>query len=380
MADKYTDLPGIDNESAEIFETSDVESDVELAISEPTAENSDIEEPQLDSNQARKKFNNDIIVGDPGVIDFLGTISTPSLRETGYRVSRVDETVEQRLSRIARELEEIKLVQLTKDSSKDEMDDCNNLVNTLEGLVRDSQASDSANLNQYSQRVQQAFAQATEKIHAPTSASEPTEKHPLVDTSLVLAMESRINNIESVVGTETTSSTRASDSKPTLQNYINDLARKINVVHNPEYQLQTVRNEVALLNKEIETLNANKKFLDISHPPAAVPGPEPHQNSKIDDLHKRIPDFDRINVSLPLILTRLKSLHSVHADLAYSIDTVKSLDQVLSDMKSDMAKWNNSIDNVNTKLEDHERQFGLNKDHVIQAIDELTAKANSLNQ
>lgn len=389
MADKYTGLPGIDIESAEVFETSDIDSDVDIdAYTDVDAseKNADIEEPEIDSSEARSRFSNDVLVGDINMVDFLGSITNSSLTRTGYQVNQVDETVDQRLSRIARELEEIKILQLN-DSSNTKTSDCDKLVQTLESLAKEPLLSPVNDLNQYNHRIKQVFDEASARLETTgTDGLKTLQKPPLVDTSQVLALESRLNAIESVLGPDGTTNIQSqAESKPTIQNWLNELTRKLNVVHNPEYQLDTVKKEVALLTKQIETLASHKRFLDLSHLAPTNPPPQPDSshkqiNSKIEDLHEKLPFFNHVNATVPLIVTRLKSLHTVHADLANTVQTVHELDLILNDIKSDMKKWNDSIDVVNANIDDHDKQYQSNKEHINLLLKDLNDKVSSMSQ
>lgn len=392
MADKYTGLPGIDIESAEVFETSDIDSDVDIDAYtgiDATEKNSDIEEPEIDSGEARSRFSNDILVGDINMVDFLGSITNPSLTRTGYQVNQVDETIDQRLSRIARELEEIKILQLN-DSLNTKTSECDKLVKTLESFAREPLLSPVNDLNQYNHRIKQVFDEASTRLETASSAgtgdSKTPQKPPLVDTSQVLALESRLNAIESVLGSDGATNLQSqAESKPTIQNWLNELSRKLNVLHNPEYQLDTVKQEVSLLTKQIETLASHKKFLDLSHLVPANPPPQLDSghnqiNSKIEDLHEKLPFFNHVNATVPLIVTRLKTLHTVHADLANTVQTVHELDLILNDIKSDMKKWNDSIDVVNANVDNHDKQFQSNKEHINLLFKDLNDKVSSISQ
>ena len=388
MADKYTGLPGIDIESAEVFETSDIDNDLDIDAYtgvDASEKNSDIEESEIDSGEARSRFSNDILVGDINMVDFLGSITNPSLTRTGYQVNQVDETVDQRLSRIARELEEIKIVQLN-DSLNTNTSECDKLVKTLESLAKEPLLSPVNDLNQYNHRIKQVFDEASARLEtAGSGGSKTPQKPPLVDTSQVLTLESRLNAIESVLGSDGATNVSLAESKPTIQNWLNELTRKLNVVHNPEYQLDAVKQEVGLLTKQIETLAAHKKFLDLSQLVPANPPPQLESghnqiNAKIEDLHEKLPFFNHVNATVPLIVTRLKTLHTVHADLANTVQTVHELDLVLNDIKSDMKKWNDSIDVVNANIDNHDKQFQSNKEHINLLFEDLNDKVSGITQ
>lgn len=382
MTDKYSGLPDIDIDSAEVFETSDVDSEVDInmrSVSEVTENNSEVEELDLDQAQSRKRFSNDVLVGDINVVDFLGSIAKPGLMKTGYLVARLDETLDQRLSRIARELEEIKILK-SKETPSVQNDTSEDLVKLLESLVKDQQPKDEANLNQYHHRIQEVFEMTSAKLEHSQLDSVELERPRLVDTSQVLALEARLHAIERTLGPDSLQS--PFESKPTIQSYIDELARKINIVHNPEYQVDSLKSKIVQLSKEVETLSANKRLVE-SHPTEVSLKADANPNHiyrKIEDLHAKLPHFDHLNSTIPLITARLKTLHTVHADIANTVKTVHDLDQILDDLKSDLQKWNNSIDTVNTNIDKHEVQFASNREHVTQVIKDLDEKVTKLSE
>lgn len=82
--EKYHDLPDIDTNAPDVFETSDVESDLELSHhhseSSPTLEedDSEIKHQQLNAETARTRFSHSLLVPQDGA-DFLGSVSYPKL-------------------------------------------------------------------------------------------------------------------------------------------------------------------------------------------------------------------------------------------------------------------------------------------------------------
>ncbi|KAK7686962.1 hypothetical protein QCA50_010043 [Cerrena zonata] len=121
MADKYQDLPDIDHESQDVFA-------------------------------------NDHLVGEVDIVNFLGDISKKSLFKNGYKVTAIDETIEQKLARIKRELEEIQLIKSKEEveQSDQEPSEIDNLVSLLEELsVSDRKHEE---INFYNQRIKEIFS------------------------------------------------------------------------------------------------------------------------------------------------------------------------------------------------------------------------------
>ncbi|ODV78729.1 uncharacterized protein CANTADRAFT_7077 [Suhomyces tanzawaensis NRRL Y-17324] len=359
--EKYGGLPGIDTESQDIFETSDIESEAEL---EHEPEPTEIEALVTDPQAIRNRYANDVIDGLSGV-DFLGSITNPVLGSTGYAVRRVDETRDQKLARIARELQELadpekvpepaKLAHIGAAASTSGPIDPEKLVALLETAVSSNNPS-----NPYQSQLNELFAKVDAKINEKPVAGKAIVANSPSET---LELESRINSLEQQVGEVAPGS---------IQNLLNDLARKIKIIHNPDYPIDRVRKEVTQLAEETEKLASDRKLLEVSellHTKEQEPS-----EKKIDELYRVLPEFEQSNKSIPQIIKRLKSLNTVHADIAHSIQLVGDLDRTLADMDEEIQSWNESIDVLNGNLKAYSKNFEENKTVMENKIEELSKR------
>lgn len=391
MADKYQDLPDIDHESQDVFESSDIESDLDISASQTTVQNeedSDIDQSTFSSKDAKKRFANDHLVGEVDIVNFLGDISKKSLFKNGYKVTAIDETIEQKLARIKRELEEIQLIKSKEEveQSDQEPSEIDNLVSLLEELsVSDRKHEE---INFYNQRIKEIFS----NIKVDTSEEQRNSKTDPIESSSanILLLESKLNTIENLLGSESLQQLQNSIHKPrnkTIQNHLNDLTRKINIIYNPEFQLNKIKQEIRDLNKETERLATNRKLaLITSKSNNKYDQIQQTQQSrstfeqKVNSLYDRIDEFDNVNAILPSLLARLKSLHKIHADIGQTVSTVNGIDQVLESMKMDMSKWNESLDKVNQDLDNRRSIFEINKKEIEDRLNQVSNKVDLLNK
>lgn len=391
MADKYQDLPDIDHESQDVFESSDIESDLDISASQTTVQNeedSDIDQSTFSSKDAKKRFANDHLVGEVDIVNFLGDISKKSLFKNGYKVTAIDETIEQKLARIKRELEEIQLIKSKEEveQSDQEPSEIDNLVSLLEELsVSDRKHEE---INYYNQRIKEIFS----NIKVDTSEEQRNSKTDPIESSSanILLLESKLNTIENLLGSESLQQLQNSIHKPrskTIQNHLNDLTRKINIIYNPEFQLNKIKQEIRDLNKETERLATNRKLaLITSKSNNKYDQIQQTQQSrstfeqKVNSLYDRIDEFDNVNAILPSLLARLKSLHKIHADIGQTVSTVNGIDQVLESMKMDMSKWNESLDKVNQDLDNRRSIFEINKKEIEDRLNQVSNKVDLLNK
>lgn len=390
MADKYQDLPDIDHESQDVFESSDIESDLDISTSQTTVQNedSDIDQSTFSSKDAKKRFANDHLVGEVDIVNFLGDISKKSLFKNGYKVTAIDETVDQKLARIKRELEEIQLIKSKGEveQSDQEPSEIDSLVSLLEELsVSDRKHEE---INYYNQRIKEIFS----NIKVDTSEEQRTSTTDPVESSSanILLLESKLNTIENLLGSESLQQLQNSIHKPrnkTIQNHLNDLTRKINIIYNPEFQLNKIKQEIRDLNKETERLATNRKLaLITSKSNNKYDQIQQTQQSrstfeqKVNSLYDRIDEFDNVNAILPSLLARLKSLHKIHADIGQTVSTVNGIDQVLASMKMDMSKWNESLDKVNQDLDNRRSVFEINKKEIEDRLNQVSNKVDLLNK
>lgn len=360
---KYSDLPDIDNEGQEVFESSDVESEIELPIE--TKHDPDIEISSINVEESKELFARNEII-DTTSFDFLGNLS----RLNGYSVAQVEETTEEKLSRISRELEEIKLQDQTASASQQ--------VDQLLTILSELKSENNTTTNKLLRSDQLKIDSLFKHIESDTPAVASPNFNRLID------LENRLSVLESAVGgTEDITTTTS------IQLTINDLSRKISIIENPEYNFDKIRQEVDKLTKELEELDLKRKVLDID-----IDNDHDHNDDtskttttttttitkqdKIDELYEKLPQINKYNQVAPMLLTRLKTLNSIHQEMKNNIDLSNGIDQILNDVQLDLKNWDQTIIKLNDRINDYEDNFAKNSTIVQERISDLILKVDSL--
>lgn len=363
---KYSDLPDIDNEGQEVFESSDVESEIELPIE--TKHDPDIEISSINVEESKELFARNEII-DTTSFDFLGNLS----RLNGYSVAQVEETTEEKLSRISRELEEIKLQDQTASASQQ--------VDQLLTILSELKSENNTTTNKLLRSDQLKIDSLFKHIESDTPAVASQNFNCLID------LENRLSVLESAVGgTEDITTTTS------IQLTINDLLRKISIIENPEYNFDKIRQEVDKLTKELEELDLKRKVLDIdididndhdhnddiSKTTTTITTTTITKQDKIDELYEKLPQINKYNQVAPMLLTRLKTLNSIHQEMKNNIDLSNGIDQILNDVQLDLKNWDQTIIKLNDRINDYEDNFAKNSTIVQERISDLILKVDSL--
>ena len=79
---------------------------------------------------------------------------------------------------------------------------------------------------------------------------------------------------------------------------------------------------------------------------------------------------------MPKLLQRLQCLSEIHADASNANATFKDIDGVISALRSDLAKWEKSIEEMEQKFSKIEESSQKNKETVKAWIDDCKGDAN----
>lgn len=329
VAHKYAGLPGIDASQRDTYETSDIEASDD-DVCPPVEPSDDVLECELDPLGAAFRQ-----------VDFGGSVVL-ALGTSGYRAVAVPETNDQRLARIARELAEIGASSDAQGASE---------VARLERVVATLQRE--PEYNEYHQRLDRLFEQLDVTVdEVPVRGTRPPLPTGFDEAGRKLAA------LEAEVG-----------GKP-LNAMVADLGRKIHVVSNPEYAVDQLQERVKALAAEYDRLVAKKKVYDIEEAKDPV-------EVQIEQLYRRLPQYDATNALVPGMVSRLRTLAVLHHDVALCVNVVEQLDETLLAMALDFDRWNQLMDAMDARLREHERVFEENRGRVEERLAALEKKGES---
>ena len=175
-----------------------------------------------------------------------------------------------------------------------------------------------------------------------------------------------------------------------IQLTINDLLRKISIIENRNIILIKL-DKVDKLTKELEELDLKRKVLDIdididndhdhnddiSKTTTTITTTTITKQDKIDELYEKLPQINKYNQVAPMLLTRLKTLNSIHQEMKNNIDLSNGIDQILNDAIG-FENWDQTIIKLNDRINDYEDNFAKIQQLYKKRISDLILKVDSL--
>ncbi|KAI5964343.1 uncharacterized protein KGF55_002285 [Candida pseudojiufengensis] len=340
---KYKDLPDIDTSNKEIFESSDQENDSDIDQIDRIEE--EFKDVNFDEKRlAFSKFN--IINADK--FDFSGNV----LNSMGYQIedkSR-EETIDEKLARIKRELEEIRQTQNVN------VDELINETSELESkrnqpkLAEDKSSSTSINV-----------------LNLLQFESKPLELNSN-NLNQISDLENKLNKLETIIGTGLDSE----DQTSSIQSNINEVERRLNILEHPEYNSTSISNKIEKMTKEMNRLELNKKIYGIDNDSEnEVILSKIDNKQRVDEIYNILPDLEKYLSHAPVLLQRIKNLNKLHNELSESISLTTNLDSMMNNMTEEFKKWDNSITDLDSKLNSQIENFHDNSKSIDNRITEL---------
>lgn len=164
--------------------------------------------------------------------------------------------------------------------------------------------------------------------------------------SIALELESRISRLEDSVGYEPSQSMT-----PTIQDTIEDLYTRVNLILDGGENLNSVETEVLKLIDNCETyIKDSKRVKDKSE---IVPLTD-RKLCLLYDKVKTLPDFASL---LGKIVDRFSSLNDLIVGTANSVSFLQGLEKELSTMESRLDVWDEKIDLFSSQLAEDKRLF-----------------------
>lgn len=324
---KFGDLPGIDIDSQEIYESSDVENE------NPTdEERQEQAPPDINLEPLQAQFV-DIEITDKEY-DFSGNL----LNQRGFQVGKKKETKMEKLARIKRELEEIQQEEGPECSDADELLSAFNALN--------ASPSQRKFPTEEELKIDEILIPPPEPVHA---TSQQIAKF--------VNLENKLNRLETQLGTD------HRQSRP-LQHSINEIIRKLDIINHAEHNADSIKSKIETTGKEMEKLELNKRLFGWED----VPVPK---NEKIDELYNILPDLKTYCTVAPTILERIKGLSGIHNELEESLNFATNLNQLIGDLGQDIREWDKSLNSLNRSLETLKETFEENCSRYETRLDEL---------
>ncbi|KAF7551293.1 hypothetical protein G7046_g7756 [Stylonectria norvegica] len=115
-------------------------------------------------------------------------------------------------------------------------------------------------------------------------------------------------------------------------------------------RVRTLASEEDKLNEARERAKVLREELGRHGPPS--PSQESEQEAKINALYGILPSIENLTPILPPLLDRLRSLRAIHADAATASETLDRIEKQQTDMTAELKLWNEGLEKVEAAMKD----------------------------
>jgi nuclear migration protein JNM1 len=250
------------------------------------------------------------------------------------------------------------------------------------------------------------------------AVQQSTAHSPSAVLSQAAAFERRLALLEAILGSPSSSTLTPDTNTPpthilptltTLSNQLTILTKTITPTpsNNPSH-LDDLSSRIAKLKANADTLTTARKDAAAAAKEAAnaeshLPSPpspsrrrHSHKSSftsniapppmledsthtaKIHALHSTLPTINALSPLLPSVLERLRSLRSMHAGAATASEDLEALEKGQEDLRAEIARWREGLDEVERKVREGEMAMGRNLETVGKWVGALEERAKQL--
>ncbi|KAF2674571.1 hypothetical protein BT63DRAFT_474310 [Microthyrium microscopicum] len=427
-ARKYEGLPDIDAAAPDIYETPDLaddvstlqetsaqspsdSSDADEGASESSPADSRVDRRHTKANKARSKFQPSRVNADD--VDFSDRLN---LNRKSYRAynrrrpgqydddpeelgdfSDDEETLDQKLTRLRHEVEQLKVtLEEQKESAESKAQeelytDVLQISDQLDAITTERRGGTNGahpdfrrTVHSYTEKSQQLVAK--EKGSSSRGQTiEATDHSQLLQTlSKAAEFDSRLNFLENALGLSGSTLPDSSETStklilPTL----GSLEQLVGTATAQPTQLEAAQLKTRQLLKDAERLSKLRvEQSETGQPPSsATNGENGHaapdnqeQLSKINAIYGILPTIDSLSPSLPLLLDRLRTLRLLHSGAAEASSTLDDLEKAQEEQDDEIEQWRNALGKVEASLSEGQDTLSENMENMSAWVKELEGR------
>lgn len=321
-----------------------------------------IDNTSLSTESARTFFETTAV--EPSIVTDLSNFGRIDIKSKGYRTYRVKETLEARIARLKHEIEQVR-EDVDRIDDEAELDELKDVLEQLEKTTTAKHKARKSDATITSGIAQKLYSSLGMKSNTPvTTRSDVTDTENIQqnqDTNKqVLEMEVRVSKLEKLIGSIDTTK----EAKPLLYT-LQDLKTKLSLLTSTPAAVETsVRNLQPLL-ATVDVLNSKQQ------PSATVA-----QQERIKNFYEQLAKFENFQALMPKVLQRLQCLSEIHSDASNANATFKDMDNIISTLRNDLGKWEESIEGLEQKFVNIEETSQKNKETVKTWIEEIKKDSN----
>jgi nuclear migration protein JNM1 len=357
MTNKYSHLPDIDLSSKDVYEYEGARVETPSQPQFTESGSKEIDSSQLNPRQSTQVFESSEI--DASESDFSGKIDEKL--PMAYK-TRTTESLEARISRLNREIEEVNL-EVERRGGKRQEDSAKAVKDLKDVLQKLSVSGDDKKLKFYTDlgtKSQKPLVAETSSITATSSLGTFT------------SLEERLHSLETKLGIVGPEQTR-----PIIP-VLTYLRERINLLTASPATLDRAVNNLKTLTADTERLRKEVSLNVISVDPTIAATGDTNSSltaynhaHQINTIYNSIPLLKTVSEQIPLILRRLETLQTIHADASVVASTFRDFDATLKSLQQGIDQWRESLQTLETKIQEYQVKSDDNVKKVQDWVKEL---------
>jgi len=391
------------------------------AIDATSGDTSGVVRNRLEPSQARSRFRPSRV--DARDVDFSGRLGREG---RWYRVSNrrradgsfaeedddrygdfsdeEDETLDRRIARLRREVEEIKIefeaaqaktgadvknepptqVQAEKTTEADVLklsETLDSIYTARQGNSKSAQAELAALID--NKGKSSVISGATTTTPTATEDLDPHLAQALFKTA---EFESRLTFLEAALGLTGSNlpDQGPAASKPIIPS-LDALDRQIQIISNAPSSLESAHSKTRQLVKDAERLQRLREANEdeSNNPVGLANGHEStkssEQSAKINALYGALTTIDNLSPTLPMVLERLRTLRTLHTSAAGAGETLDDIEKRQAEQAAEIEQWKQALQTAESHVKNGQSSLNENVEEVEKWVKNLEERLTKFN-
>jgi nuclear migration protein JNM1 len=147
--------------------------------------------------------------------------------------------------------------------------------------------------------------------------------------------------------------------------------------------LDAISRRVRTLAQEQDKLNDSREKAkslreELGRNGSVAQAEESEQETKINALYGILPTIENLTPILPPLLDRLRSLRAIHADAATASDTLTRIEKQQAEMAAELKQWNEGLVKIETAIKEGNVSIANNKQVMEEWVKDLEERMEDL--
>ncbi|KAJ2308673.1 hypothetical protein IWW55_000302 [Coemansia sp. RSA 2706] len=389
VASKYANLPDIDVEQPDVYETPDVAADESYDLEAEVPQSEDISTDNVPTGRAAARFRESAGDVDPKSAlaryqrSLFRTLQLESLSGdievvSGAGGASLNETAEQRLRRLVYETQELK-EQLAADTQNQQTKQSVSLMKLASGLH-----DDLAQLSVQSEKEGGASLLWQQLEQQGSGASETSRPAQRAGTADVSAFDRRIAALEKLVGANAAQPVRDASVGHNLADSVARLRQQMDVLADPQ-RIDGIQRRIKQVLVEMDRLElANKQATKAAAEASEAKGAnasvrlDPAAIKRIDDLYEKLAHMDSLIELAPATARRLQSLSKLHVEASDAVARIGRVDSEQANISDELATMKEVATSLKASMAENTETLKANVAHLDSRIAALTDRLAAL--